>query len=89
MSYEGYEVWLCATGHRHYFDCYNSPSEKGWRCHCGAARAWWCAVDQTNGPGEEPALTVAQAATYSTCPCCHVRKPLTEVTFVIPEKEKR
>lgn len=25
MSYEGYEVVLCANGHRHTFNCYDSP----------------------------------------------------------------
>ncbi len=85
MSYEGYEVWLCANGHRATFDCYVAPDEKEWRCHCGAARAWWCAVDQTNGEGEEPNLIVAQEATVNTCACCGHRTWATMETYVIPE----
>ena len=86
MSYEGYEVWLCANGHRHFFDCYDAPEAKSWRCHCGAAVAWEYAVDQTNGPGDEPDLTIAKAAVFKSCACCGNRSQVEEATYVIPKE---
>jgi hypothetical protein len=46
MSYEGYEVALCESGHKRSADCY---SGLGLRCDCGAGWAWECSIDQTNG----------------------------------------
>lgn len=88
MSYEGYEVWLCANGHRHFFDCHDTPDEKTWACFCRASRAWSRSVDDTNGPGDEPALTVAQQATYSTCPCCGLSKQTSPEAYVIPSEKQ-
>ncbi len=88
MSYEGYEMWLCAKGHLHYFDCHDTPIEKTWRCHCGAAYAWSCDIDQTNGPGEEPELKVAAPAVIETCACCGTSRRTAEETYVIPETKR-
>lgn len=85
MSYDGYEIWLCARGHRRSFGCYDTPAHRGWACECGAACAWRASVDQTNGPGEAPVLVVAEPAEFATCPCCKHRTQTREVTYCVPK----
>lgn len=61
MSYEGYEELLCAKGHHHEHDCYDT---RPLACpHCGSPWTHQHAVDETNGfqeegiPGSWPAPT--------------------------------
>jgi len=60
MSFEGSYQIICKNGHSCECDCYEDPyfgeeitDEFGtyypWKCHCGAAAAWWNLVDETNG----------------------------------------
>lgn len=90
MSYEGYEVWLCSVGHRHYFDCYNSPHSSTWKCDvedCESPLVWRDCVDETNCDGEERKLEIDKEATYKTCECCGNKERLTQETFKIPAGE--
>ena len=50
MSYEGYQEWLCTSGHYLARDAYEDAPPK---CpHCRGALAYYHAVDQTNGEEE-------------------------------------
>ena len=65
MSFEGYFMRLCPEGHL-------------WRCcvyddlpvcpHCAEEAVWEQLIDETDGQGVEPALTVVQPEPM--CPTC-------------------
>jgi hypothetical protein len=79
MSYEGYNVYLCALGHRWTADFYNDNRE----CpHCTGQPVWSRGVDQTNGDGEDPELKVETPAPQ--CESCG--QPTGPVRYVIPGK---
>jgi len=49
MSYEGYEEYLCETGHYWTRDVY-SKTDDGEKCpYCNGKPSHWHPVDQTNG----------------------------------------
>jgi hypothetical protein len=80
MSYEGFEVHVCANGHRFGWDAYNKPEDRS--CpHCKAKAAWSCSVDQTNGEYRAPDLE--KAAPAPTCDHCH--QTTGPVTYKIPD----
>lgn len=89
MSYEGYEVWLCSNGHRHTFDCYQTPDWKEWACpHCGTPVAWMESVDETNCEPRPTRLTVDHPAVTKRCEHCGVTTELAPVEYKIPRKRK-
>lgn len=88
MSYEGYEIWLCKNGHRHAYDCYDTPLQEEWACDvpdCGEKLSWWEAVDETNFEGEPTTLKIKEEH-RCTCKECGNEHHSKEVTFEIPTK---
>ena len=87
MSYEGYEQWLCKSGHLHHFNCYDLPDEEDWKCPvCSEPLAFMSAVDTTNGMGTPRKFPIKTKAVKCKCPTCkndHIAEP---ATYVIPEK---
>jgi hypothetical protein len=75
MSYEGYEQWLCRSGHLHEFDCYWTPDRGEWRCpDCGDILAFSASVDVTNGSdpatGEGMPMEFTVKTPAPKCECC-------------------
>ncbi|MEE9569705.1 MAG: hypothetical protein V3W37_09985 [Candidatus Binatia bacterium] len=71
MSYEGYELCLCETGHLSSTDCYADLfDDPKWRCHCGANLAWVDGVDQTNCGGHAYPLEQIDDGIRERCEHC-------------------
>lgn len=90
MSYEGYERWLCASGHLHEFDCYMTPDQREWACPvigCGLPVGWVECVDQTNDSGNPSRLKVDKEPVTETCRHCHHVKQIEPQTFIIPKRK--
>ena len=86
MSYEGYEQILCTNGHYDTQDCHDSLTD--WRCpSCGARKAWWNAVDQTNDSGTPAKLKVKYPAVMETCSVCGHVKVIEPARYYVPEEE--
>ena len=90
MSFEGYEMALCATGHLFEDDVYSGGFGVGWTCPlCGAPKAWSHTVDQTNGAddpdAQRPELTAVQEAVFEVCNLKH-RHMIRPAVYKIPEK---
>lgn len=85
MSYEGYEVFVCPSGHRWSRDAYYvfEDGDDDSCPHCGKAPAWTCSVDQTNNEYMEPELKVAHDA--PTCGSCG--QTTGPVCYVVPGAE--
>lgn len=102
MSYEGYDRWLCESGHLFRADAYDYTSNpclsmpwyeedtrETWKCPiCQARMAWWEGVNCTNDEGHPTLLEVEKEADLCTCSTCGVihKKPGSETTYKIPEK---
>jgi len=87
MSYEGYEMYLCANGHLTREDalagCYFG--EEPTICTvCKEPMVWRCCVDQTNDGGVAPVLVEHEAEKTKTCECCGHTRVTEEATFCIP-----
>ena len=81
MSYEGYDIHLCALGHRWETDAYQ---DTGTCPYCDGAAIWSCQVDCTNGPGDEPDLEVLRKAKTEKCPECDHVKVIEPTRYKIP-----
>lgn len=54
MSYEGFEEYICKSGHYFSFDAYQGFDPTKDSCpHCTQPVAYWRAVDETNGKEED------------------------------------
>lgn len=82
MSYEGYEMHLCARGHYQTRDAYDYGVENS--CDCGAPIVWQYGVDQTNDAGVKPVLVEHEPAKVETCPHCGHAKEIEEERYCIP-----
>ena len=87
MSYEGYNMFLCAKGHHNDYDAYDAfPVE----CEdCGAPIVWAYAVDCTNYTPVEPVLVEHEAAQTETCECCKHTRELAPETYCVPSNAGR
>jgi len=87
MSYEGYEQWLCRTGHLHIYDCYDAPDMETWSCHhCGEPVGHVNAVDCTNEEAEgEQEFVIRQPA--PRCGCCD--QPIGPPVYWLPGEQPR
>ncbi len=77
MSYEGYNVLLCAKGHRWDEDVHAARG-KGKCPACGGEPVWFWMVDTTNDDGLEPSLKLAADRRVCKCLTCgdvHVTEP--------------
>ena len=71
MSFEGYYVRLCPSGHLWECDVYNEIDE----CfHCKQKYSWQDLVDETNGEGENPQFELLVPAKWGECDSCGYRK---------------
>ena len=63
MSYEGYEEFICETGHYFTEDCY-APNPR--KCIFCDSKIEWCnSVDQTNGIDEDIPQTMPAEIIYT------------------------
>ena len=91
MSYEGYEVWLCKSGHKFSDGCYTAPSRSDWKCpRCGEKMAFWMSVDQTNGCYDDIPSSLAPefekiGEEKETCGFCEGTGERTVDIFKIPK----
>ena len=70
MSYEGYELFVCANGHKWSWGAFSyiKTGEKDDCPHCEAKAVWSCAIDQTNCEYIEPTLEMVEPPPL--CKCC-------------------
>ena len=85
MSYEGYEMYLCANGHYMIEGARYMWDDEPQVCEiCEAPIIWFCSVDQTNDGGVAPVLIEHEPEKTETCRCCGHTKVVEEARFCIP-----
>ena len=86
MSYEGYEMYLCANGHLELGDSLSGYfGEEPQNCTvCKEPLVWCYSVDQTNDGGVAPQLVEHKPEKVETCECCGHTRVTEEATFCIP-----
>ena len=84
MSYEGYDIALCANGHKTTRDAYFSVGPEECCEYCGERFVWFYSVDQTNDGGVEPVFEVFEEEKIKVCDCCGSKKVLAPTRYSIP-----
>ena len=95
MSFEGYERFLCESGHLFSADVYDPdlPNEN-WKCPiCNKPVAWREVVDMTNGieDGVEygTKLKIKTPTKYKECQTCGNKEIIERETYKIPKKKRK